>query len=325
MSASEIPRALLVVNPGARRAARVMEHAADALEAAGFRCDVLVTAAPGDAARAARAEAGAYDAVFTLGGDGTAMEVLGAMPENGPPVGVLHGGTGNLLAQALGVPRRVGPAVRALLTGTVARIDLARLADGRRFALAAGVGVDAAMIAETSRRLKRRLGVLAYVYTGTRALLRFERFAARIDVDGRVHEQQASAVLVANFGTLLHDLIKLGDGIEYDDGVLNVCVFAPKSLRDSVRVAHRLLRGDFRPDPCLWYAAGRCITVETDPPRMAQADGELLGNTPLTAEVEPMRATVFLPAAPRRRRRHGARPATPESGFSTGGTHGQRN
>jgi len=324
MNTSQLVRALLVVNPGARRAARLMERAANAIEAAGFRCDVLVTSAPGDAARVARSEAEAYDALFTLGGDGTVMEVLGAMPANGPPVGVLHGGTGNLLAQALGVPRRVGPAVRALLSGRVARIDLARLADGRRFALAAGVGVDAAMIAEASRLLKRRLGVFAYVYSGTRALLRFERFAVRIEVDGRVHEQEASAVLVANFGTVLHDLIKLGDGIEYDDGLLNVCLFAPNSLRDSIRVAHRLLRGDFRPDPCLWYAAGRRISVETDPPRMAQADGELLGDTPLTAEVEPMRATVFLPVATRSRRRRGARPATPESGFSTRGRHGQR-
>jgi diacylglycerol kinase (ATP) len=311
MSTSEKLRALLVVNPAARRAARLMEPAANALEAAGFRCDVLLTSAPGDAAHVVASEAESYNALFALGGDGTVMEVLGAMPENGPPVGVLHGGTGNLLAQALGVPRRVRPAVRALLNGTVARIDLARLADGRRFALAAGVGVDAAMIAETSRRLKRRFGVFAYVYSGTRALLRFERFDARIEVDGRVHKQQASAVLIANFGTLLHDLIKLGDGIQHDDGLLNVCAFAPQSLRDSVRVAHRLLRGDFRPDPCLWYASGRRISLETTPPQMAQADGELLGLTPLVAEVEPLRATVFLPRARRSRRRRGARHATP--------------
>lgn len=315
-------RALLVVNPASRRGSRLLETAANALESAGLRCDVLLISSAGDAARALQAEAQAYEAVFTLGGDGTAMEVLGATPENGPPIGVLHGGTGNLLAQALGVPRRVRPAVRALLDGTVARIDLARLADGRRFALAAGVGLDAAMIAETSRRLKRRFGVFAYVYTGTRALLRFERFDARIEVDGRVHEQEASAVLVANFGTLLHDLIKLGDGIQYDDGLLNVCVFAPRSLRDSARIAHRLLRGDFRPDPCLWYASGTRISIETTPERMAQADGELLGLTPLAVEVEPLRATVFMPVVKRSKRRRGARHASPVSGYSTGVSDG---
>jgi diacylglycerol kinase (ATP) len=141
--------------------------------------------------------------------------------------------------------------------------------------------------------------VLAYVVTGMRALLRFERFRVRISVDGRGHEQVANAVLVANFGALLHDLITLGDGISYDDGTLNVCVFAPATMRDSFRVASRLLRRDFRPDPCIWYDAGRQITVETFPPRPAQADGEMVGYTPLSIEVEPLRGRVLLPGGRR--------------------------
>jgi diacylglycerol kinase (ATP) len=312
----ELPRALLVANPAARRGARWMEAAANAIERGGYRCDVLLTSEPGEAGAAVATKAGGYEVIFILGGDGTVMEVLGAVPEDGPPVGILQGGTGNLIARALNIPRRVPVAVRALLGGTVARIDLARLADGRRFAIAAGVGVDAAMVAETPRSLKRRLGVLAYVVMGTRALLRFDRFATRITVDGAVHEQQATAVLVANFGALLHDLITLGDGISYDDGTLNVCVFSPASLRDSVRVAKRLLRRDFRPDPCIWYGQGRSIKVETFPPREAQADGELLGLTPLVAEVEPLRGRILLPAR-RRSGRRGSRPATPGLDVST--------
>jgi diacylglycerol kinase (ATP) len=277
----------------------MLEVAADAIEREGYRCDVLRTSEQGDAAQAVAAEALRYDVIFTLGGDGTVMEVLGAIPENGPPVGILQGGTGNLVAKALHVPRSVKRAVRALARGRAARIDLGRLPDGRRFAVAAGVGVDASMVAETPRGLKRRLGVLAYVVTGMRALLRFERFRVRISVDGRGHEQVANAVLVANFGALLHDLITLGDGISYDDGTLNVCVFAPATMRDSFRVASRLLRRDFRPDPCIWYDAGRQITVETFPPRPAQADGEMVGYTPLSIEVEPLRGRVLLPGGRR--------------------------
>lgn len=310
MSLAGQPRALLVVNPAARRGARLMERAAAAIEAAGHRCDVLVTAGQGDAARAVGAESRAYDVIFTLGGDGTVMEVLGALPEGGPPVAILQGGTGNLIAQALGIPRSVRAAVQSLLRGSEARIDLGRLGDGRMFAVAAGVGVDAAMVAETPTGLKRRLGVLAYVLMGTRALLRFEAFRVRVTIDGRVHEQGATAVLVANFGALLHDLIALGDGIREDDGVLNVCVFSPGTVRDSARVARRLLRRDFRPDPCIWYGSGRHITVETSPPRPVQADGELLGTTPLVAEVEPLRGRVLVPWRHPGRRR-GSRPAKP--------------
>jgi diacylglycerol kinase (ATP) len=309
MTPPDLHRALLIVNPASRRGSRLRERAAAAIEEAGMRCNVLVTSAQGDAGRAVAADSGAYDVIFTLGGDGTVMEVLSATPETGPPVGILHGGTGNLIAQALGVPYAIRPAVRALVAGRVGQIDLGRLADGRRFAVAAGVGIDATMTAEATPSLKRRLGVLAYIVLGARALLRFERFKVRIDVDGRTHEQEAVAVLVANFGTLLHDFITLGDGISYDDGQLNVCVFSPGTVRESLRVARRLLRRDFRPDPCIWYAAGRRIAVVTDPPRIAQADGELLGLTPLVAEVEPLRGRVLLPRRTGRRSARGAPPA----------------
>ena len=89
-----------------------------------------------------------YDAVFTLGGDGTAMEVAGALALSGIPIGVLAGGTGNLLGRALGIPRSVKRAVPMLLAGEVRRIDLG-IVRGRHFAVAAGVGIDAAMVEET--------------------------------------------------------------------------------------------------------------------------------------------------------------------------------
>jgi diacylglycerol kinase (ATP) len=303
-------RALLIVNPGSRHGTRLQAEAKRAIERAGYRCDLLFTRPTGDTRQLIASAAADYAVLFTLGGDGTAMQALGAVPAEGPPVGILHGGTGNLIAHTLRVPRRIAPAVSALLAGTTARIDLGRLADGRRFAVAAGVGIDAAMVADTPRGLKRRLGVLAYVVFGARALLRFERFDVRIEIDGVTHEQQAAAVLVANFGTLLGNMITLGDGIEYDDGLLNVCVFSPGDVRDALRIARRLLVRDFRPDPCLWYAAGRSISVIPTPARPFQADGELLGSTPLLVEVEPLRGSVLVPRRPLRRMR-GARSATP--------------
>ena len=118
------------------------------------------------------------DIVFTLGGDGTAMEVAGSLAGSGVPIGVLPGGTGNLLARALGIPRDVTRAVPALLGGDVRAIDLGVVL-GHRFAVAAGVGIDAAMVAETPQWMKKRLGVLAYTIIATRAALRAVIFRDR--------------------------------------------------------------------------------------------------------------------------------------------------
>jgi diacylglycerol kinase family enzyme len=137
--------------------------------------------------------------------------------------------------------------------------------------------------------------VLAYFWTGARAALRHERFRVTAVVDGVRHERMATMVMVANFGAVFRDLITLGPGIRQDDGLLDLCVFSPNGLRDSIRVTWRLLRKDFRTDPCMLYTSGRQIRIETDPRRPVQADGDLVGMTPFDAVVEPLAAHVHIP------------------------------
>lgn len=290
-----IRRVLLIVNPASRRATRLEGQAVTAFARAGVECEVMTTARPGHGAECARERGHAHDAVFTLGGDGTAIEVIGALAPDGPPVGLLAGGTGNLLVRALGIPLRIAHAVPALLAAPVTRIDLGRLPDGRRFAIGAGIGVDATMIQKTPLAWKRRAGVMAYVLTGTVAVLRQDRFVARVTVDGELLEHEASAVLVANFGALLHNFITLGDGIRHDDGVLNVCIFSPGTVGEAVRIGWKLVARDFRDDAAVTYRAGREVTIETDPPRAVQADGELAGVTPLRVVTEPGAGVLLVP------------------------------
>jgi diacylglycerol kinase (ATP) len=294
-----IRRALLIANPAARRAARVRGAAVAAFEHAGVRCDVLLTDHPGHAAELARDRCRDYDAVFALGGDGTAMEVAGALVGTGIPLGVLAGGTGNLLARAVGIPLHVARAVPALVTGDRRRIDLGRLPDGRFFAIAAGVGIDARMVRDTPGWMKRRLGVLAYAITATRAALGAvvsrDFFRVRLTVDGAIYDRPAAAAMVTNFGAVLHDRITFGPGIQSDDGLLDACIYSPRSVRDAVRIMWRLLRKDFRSDEAILYRSGRHIRLETDPPHEVQADGELVGRTPFEVEVVPLAALFLVP------------------------------
>lgn len=285
-------RALLIVNPASRRGGVLQQPAMRAFARAGVKTDAIVTEFAGHGAEVAEAMAESYDYVFTLGGDGTAMEVVDALAGMGRSVGILAGGTGNLLARALGIPLRVEQAVPALLHGVRRRIDLGVLADGRHFAVAAGAGIDAAMIAGASSAARRRYGVLAYVHSATAAILRRETFAVRATVDGRVHEMEHCAgAMIANVGTILNGLLVLGPGIAPDDGALDLCLFGAPRATDIGVVMAKMARRDFRPDPRLVFDRGCAIHIETVPPRLVEADGEMLGLTPLAA-------TVALGAAP---------------------------
>lgn len=288
-------RVLLIVNPGARRAERAGTQALREFAANGVSCDVVFTTAPGHATELAHERGPKVEAVFTLGGDGTAMEVITAMAEGGPPVGILPGGTGNVLVRSLGIPLRVRHAVRALLQGHVLRLDLGRLADGRHFAIGLGVGLDEAMIAGASRMMKKRTGIFAYVWSAVRAGVRLEQFQVRLTVDGTVYERRATSVLIANLGSVLGGLIKFGDNIMHDDGVLQACVYSPENLRDAFRIFSRMLRGTAHLDRCTLCVSGRHFLLETQPPRRVQADGELLEMTPTEVTVRPLAARVLVP------------------------------
>ena len=291
-------RVLLIANPASRRGARLVDRARGAVIATGASCELALTERAGHAAEIASARGRDFDVVLTLGGDGTAMEVAGALAWTGIPIGVLPGGTGNLLARALGIPMKVERAVPALLGGALKKIDLGVIR-GHRFAVAAGVGIDAAMVEETPPWMKRRLGVLAYTIIASRAalraVLRRQFFLARVEVDGELIEQRAAAVLFANFGAILENRIAFGPGIEVDDGVLDCCIFAPRNLRDALRIVWRVTRRDFRPDPSILYRKGTRFRLETEPVLALQADGELLGTTPADVTVEPLAAQLLVP------------------------------
>lgn len=292
--------ALLIVNPGARRASRWRDAACRALDKGGIACEVVVTEYPGHATTVARERAAKHDLVFTLGGDGTAMEVITAIANGGPPVGILPGGTGNVLVRSFGIPLRVSRAVAALLDGEEMHMDLGRLQDGRHFAIGVGIGLDEAMIAGATHMMKKHVGVWAYVWSATQAMHRLERFNARLTVDGTVYEREVASVLIANLGSVLGGMMQLGHGILHDDGLLHACLFSPKTRWDAMRIFTRMVRGTAHLDPCAFYVPGKVFRLEADPPRRAQADGELLEVTPIEISVQPRAARLLIPRRGRR-------------------------
>jgi YegS/Rv2252/BmrU family lipid kinase len=295
VTATKIKRVLLIVNPASRRGAKMVKRASRAFEEAGVTLQTIETEAPGHGAEIAARYGADFDAVFTLGGDGTAIEVVGALSHTGPPVGILPGGTGNVVARTLGTSGNVGRAVKSLLAGDEARVDLGRLTTGHRFMIGMGVGLDATMIAYAPGPLKRRIGFFAYVIAAARAFVKLEKFSVRLTVDGKLIEQRASAVLIANFGAVLNDLLAFGDGILRDDGLLNACIYSPGNRVDAIRILWRMTRKNFGADPCIRYVSGSVFRVETNPPRLGQADGELIGDSPFEVTVEPLAARVLVP------------------------------
>src|SRR3989449_8841344 len=118
-------RTLLITNPAAAGAdARAVTVIRDTLRGGGWEVEVLATARPGDARRFAAAAPGqGFDVLVCYGGDGTAMQVAAGAVGTGLPLGLVPGGTGNLLAGNLRLPPRPADAARPLLRARARAIE----------------------------------------------------------------------------------------------------------------------------------------------------------------------------------------------------------
>ena len=205
-------------------------------------------------------------AVF--GGDGTTMQAAAALVGSDVTLGLIPGGTGNLLAGNLRIPLSPARAAKVLVTGVPRRIDLGRLdrdTGSDYFAVACGAGYDALIMTRTRSEHKRRWGMLAYVATTLQFIGEIRSQQHQITVDGVEYDAHASMVLVANCGEVFPPLIKMRTGIAPDDGLLDVVVLRANGLGESVRAVWDLLREGHGGDAFVGYARGRVIRVETHP------------------------------------------------------------
>ncbi len=292
-------RALLIHNPvAARTAPKVLDTVSRVFATEGWELEVAGTDAPGHAEEIARSRAeDGVERVVVYGGDGTTMQAVKGLVGKDVSVGLIPGGTGNLLAGNLRLPRTPAAAARVAATGVPKRIDLGlmQLADGdHHFAVACGAGFDAQLMG-ASGEAKRRWGMGAYVAQGWDTLDDIKVVPHRITVDGKTFETDAAMVLVANCGEIVPPFLRIRDGIANDDGVFDIAIVNAKTAIEIVDVLWRMLTGQGESYRRIEFARGEVVEVETETPQPAELDGEVVGTTPFTARIQPGAMSVVMP------------------------------
>jgi diacylglycerol kinase family enzyme len=238
------------------------------------------------------ADAG-VDVVFACGGDGTISSVLSGLAGTGVPLAILPAGTGNLLARNLALPPDRDACLRIGLAGADRKIDVGRIDEAHRFAVMAGMGLDAAMIADAPPRLKARIGWPAYAFSGAKHL--FDRRAhvtITVDDDDPV-ELRARGVVIGNVGKLQAGMLLMPDA-QPDDGVLDVAVLVPSGLRHWLMLAvHVMRRRPASRGARIEHFRGRRIHIACDRVWPREIDGDLLEpGREMTVVVEPQALVV---------------------------------
>ncbi len=288
-------RVKIVVNPAAGQAEPVLSVLNDVLGTAGVEWDVAITHSAGDGEAAAREAADqGFDLVGVYGGDGTVSEVASALATGGPPMLLLPGGTGNALAEDLGIPLRLADAAALALPGAgeVKRVDMGRSGE-RWFVLRLTMGFEADMVAAATREMKDRYGWFAYALAGLQKLAAVPQAEYSMTVDGQPVESQGIAAVIANSAGTGVAGVKFADDVHVSDGLLDVIVVHDATLLGWLGGAAAAAQGQEPNMLSRWR--GREVHLDASPSQAALADGESIGRSPVDATVAPGAIGVIVP------------------------------
>ena len=295
-------RTCIIFNPTAKgnKARHFRHHLDDFAAEATFK----QTASMGDARKlAAAAVEEGFDTIVAAGGDGTLNEVVNGIGDarkgfERARLGVLPLGTVNVFAREVRIPLKLERAWETIRNGRETLIDLGLVEyseNGSRtrryFAQLAGAGLDARAIELVDWRLKKKIGPLAYVVAGLRALMEAQK---KINVaDGEAHGD-GELVLIGN-GSLYGGEFRIFPPADMRDGLLEACVFSRVNWMTLFRCAPRLLLRGTLPRAATANYRSTSLTLTSEALVPFEVDGEFGGHLPATFSMKRMQLRVIVP------------------------------
>ncbi len=297
-----VKRVQVIVNPAAGRGNLYLRALYDTFSKAGVEWDMQMTRWPGHATEIARAarEAG-VDVVAAYGGDGTLREVAGALIGSDVPLAILPGGTGNVFATELGIPRNLRWAAH-LIVGphTVRSVDVGMAAD-EPFLVATATGIIANTMREADREMKERLGYAAYLIVGLREMIDPQPAAYRLSFNGTDARGEGVACLVSNTASFGISGVTALPGTDISDGILDVVLFPASDIQTVLALAATAAGLEDLAAPLPRWRTQHLV-LHADPPQPITCDGDIVGQTPV--EIRVLHRALKVIAPPHSREPH---------------------
>ncbi|MDR5694869.1 MAG: diacylglycerol kinase family lipid kinase [Armatimonadota bacterium] len=296
--------AVVIVNPiaGGGKGVRLWPTIRDLLHEEGLEFTMVTSEAPLHAIELTlQAVEGGSQLVVAIGGDGTVHEVANGLlrarkeGRGEATLGIIPVGTANDFASALGIPLTVPEATRFLASGHRRDID-AGMVNDRYFVMVAGVGFDAEVVREVNRWRWRASGTIPYLLGVLKTLVGFSPTEVTFVLDGKVHHQRVFLVAIGN-SYRYGGGMKICPGAVLDDGLLDVVVAGNIGRLETLALLPRVYLGThisyrkvqvFRAREVAVTSAARSLAVH--------ADGELVGEIPVTFRILPKTLRVVAPS-----------------------------
>ena len=297
-SRAQAPARLAVIvnrSAGDGRAGRALPEVEAALAQRQLTYHVETTQSLAHAGELARAALAAGETAVAFGGDGLIGAVADALKYTDGTLGVLPGGRGNDFARMLGIPLQPGAACEVLRSGVVRSLDLGEVGSKTFSGIAScGFDSDANRIANETRIVR---GTLVYAYGALRALARWRPATFQVTIDGGEPRTVTGYSVAAANSKVFGGGMLLAPEASLEDGLLDVVTISEMPRRRFLRLLPTVFKGEHvRYRDVVEVQRATRLSISADRPFTVYADGEAIGELPVTVRALPGAVRALVPA-----------------------------
>lgn len=288
----------IIINPGSGKGKPILPIINTSMQEAGIQWKTSITHKAGDATQLAKAALKEkIDALAVYGGDGTLMEVATAMIGSKIPLAILPGGSANVMANELNIPKDLKEACALISQSSLEMktIDMGQF-NNRYFIVGISIGFSADLVKGAGRETKNKFGILAYFFAITAALRKLKLAHYHLKIDKKDYDVQGLTCIVTNAGNFGFTKISLDKHIDVGDGLLDIVILRRANLSLLKLIAITLIKRE-RPDhfELVKHWQGKEISISSNRKQVVQCDGEIIEKFPLHIKVIPDAIRVLVP------------------------------
>ncbi|CAM1665682.1 MULTISPECIES: YegS/Rv2252/BmrU family lipid kinase [unclassified Streptococcus] len=223
-----------------------------------------------------------YESILVFGGDGTVNEVISGIAERDyiPKLGIIPGGTGNLITKLLEINQDIDGAIEELDFNLTDKIDIGK-ANGHYFGYIFSIGSLPEAIHNVEIEDKTKFGILAYAVNTMKSVMTDQVFNIKVETENGNYLGEASHVLVLLTNYFADKKIFE----ENKDGYANILILKDASIFSKLSLIPDLLKGDLVENENIEYIKARTIKISSDIELESDVDGDKSDNLPVDIKV----------------------------------------
>lgn len=299
-------KAQLIVNltAGGGKPRQHLKKVLQYLKENGLNFEVCYTSRQGEATELAQKAADdGIDLIVSVGGDGTANEIVNGIMQskNTPTLGIIPLGWANDFIKSIDIPSDIIEACKILIQGKTKKIDLGIINNQIYFANLFGIGFDAE-VAKLANQMKsthphwNKLSAFVYIFATIKKLFSpFGYHEVKIKIDQQEIKSKILFVAIGN-GKIYGGRFKITPEAILDDGWLEVCLVEEMGRLKYLMSIPKVFKGTHKSIKGISFYRAKEIVVQSSEPILSQVSGEVIeGQKKYTITLLPKRLKLIVP------------------------------